>query len=100
MRSALGFLSLLGFGVLAAGVVTVVVSGPFGDLAGAAEGAEVNVDLASLLIGLFLGLVLSALARVSWSELPARFVSWFYFRGRMFFRLGMAACFLGVLLLY
>lgn len=97
MRSALGFLSLLAFG-LAAGVLTVVGSGSLVALAGAGEGAR--VDLVSLLIGLVLGLVLSALARVSWSELPSRFVGWLFDHERVFYRLGLVAAFLGILAFY
>lgn len=100
MRSALSFLSLLAFGILAAGVLAVLgsTSGSLDALVG--EGEAYRVDLGSLLIGLLLGLVLSALARVSWSQLPSRFVAWLLDHDRIFFRLGLAAVFLGVLFFY
>ena len=102
MRSALGFLSLLAFGVLCAGVLTVVGSGSndaaFAELLGLQNGE--GLHLGSLFIGLVLGVVLSALARVSWSELPRRFVVWLLSHERIFFRLGLVGVFLGILVFY
>lgn len=102
MRSAIGFLSLLAFGFLAAGVLTVVGSGPVPDFSfDAALGSDhAGVHLGSLLLGLVLGLVLSALARVSWAELPRRFVGWLLQYERSFYRLALAGVFLGILLFY
>lgn len=98
MRSALGFFSLLAFGVLASGVLTVVGSGSLQDFSGA--GDALRIDFASLLIGLVLGIVLSALARVSWSELPSRCVRWLLDHERSFYRLAMVGVFLGILFFY
>ncbi len=102
MRSAIGFLSLLAFGVLAAGVLTVVGSGPSADFSfGAAmDATHGGVHLGSLLIGLVLGIFLSALARVSWAELPRRFVFWLVAYERTFYRLALAGVFIGVLVFY
>lgn len=104
MRSAFGFLSLLAFGFLAAGVLTVVGtgSGPLSGVSpeGLMEGATREVHLGSLLLGLVLGLVLSALARVSWAELPRRFIGWLLMNERNFYRLAWAGLFIGVLLFY
>lgn len=102
MRSALGFLSLLAFGFLAAGVLTVVGSGSMSTLplGGALEGERSGVHLVSLLVGMVLGVVLSALARVSWAELPRRFVGWLLMNERNFYRLAWAGLFIGVLLFY
>lgn len=102
MRSAIGFLSLLAFGFLAVGMLTVI---------GSAPGSEFNLDtavganpagihLGSLLIGLVLGIVVSALARVSWTELPRRFVSWMLEHERGFYRIVLAAAFIGILIYY
>jgi hypothetical protein len=53
MRSAISFLSLLAFGFLAAGVLTVIGSGPDTDLPLAALGTEAGgIHLGSLLIGM------------------------------------------------
>ena len=102
MRSAIGFLSLLAFGVLAAGVLTVIGTAPvpdfsFENVIGAEHG---GVHLGSLLIGLVLGIVMSALARVSWAELPRRFVGWLLHHERSFYRLTLAGLFIAVLLFY
>jgi hypothetical protein len=102
MRSAIGFLSLLAFGFLAAGVLIVVGTGPAPDfsLDAAMDPARSGVHLGSLMLGLVLGLVLSALARVSWAELPRRFVGWLLQYERSFYRLALAAVFIGVLVFY
>ena len=102
MRSAIGFLSLLAFGVLAAGVLTVIGSGSTNDfsLEGAFGAGHSGIHLTSLLIGLVLGAVLTALARVSWTELPRRFVGWMLVHERGFYRLVIAAAFVGVLIFY
>jgi len=101
MKSVLGFFSLLAFGVLAAGVLAVVASGslprlPFGE--GTGEG--LNIDLGSLLVGLAAGLLLSALARISWAELPRRTVSWLLANERNFARLAWGFLFVVILLFY
>jgi hypothetical protein len=102
MRSAIGFLSLLAFGVLAAGVLTVVGSGSSSDFSfdTAMGTGPAGVHLGSLLIGLLLGVVLSALARVSWAELPHRFVGWLLAYERTFYRLALAGIFIAVLVFY
>jgi hypothetical protein len=102
MRSAIGFLSLLAFGFLAAGVLTVVGSGTATDYSfdtamGSSPG---GVHLGSLLLGLVLGIVLSALARVSWSELPRRFVGWLLAYERAFYRLALVGVFVGIIVFY
>lgn len=102
MRSAIGFLSLLAFGFLAAGVLTVIGSGSPADFSfDAALGADhAGVHLGSLLIGLVLGIVLSAIARVSWTELPRRFVGWLLQHERSFYRVALASVLIGVLIFY
>jgi hypothetical protein len=103
MRSAIGFLSFLAFGVLAAGVITVVSAGPqasysFDQIVSELDRSGLHVG--SLLIGLVLGFVLSALARVSWSELPRRFVGWLLQYERGFYRLALVTLFIGILVFY
>lgn len=102
MRSAIGFLSLLAFGFLAAGVLTVVGSGSHGDLSlDRLTGlSSEGVHLGSLLTGLVLGIVLSGLARVSWAELPRRFVLWLLAYERTFYRLALVGVLVGMLLFY
>jgi len=102
MRSAIGLLSLLAFGFLAAGVLTVVGSGPAPSFSlDAALGPEhEGVHLGSLLMGLVLGIVLSALARVSWAQLPRRFVGWLVHNERGFYRISLAGLFVAILIFY
>lgn len=106
MRAAISFLSLLAFGFLAAGVVMVVGSGSGSDLSLIdAMAMDMSADgrglhLGSLMIGLVLGIVLSALARVSWSELPRRCVEWIIRYERSFYRLALAGILVGVLVYY
>lgn len=107
MKSILGFFSLLAFGFLAAGIVAVVATSSGTQLHFAPPGAEglrlddkLGLDLPSLLIGLAAGIVLSALARISWAELPGRAVSWLLTNERNFVRLAWVAIFAGILLFY
>jgi hypothetical protein len=103
MRSAIGFLSFLAFGVLAAGVLTVVGSGAAPDVS--FDDAVASLDrsglhVGSVLIGLVMGFVLSALARVSWTELPRRFVGWLLQYERSFYRVALVSLFIGILMFY
>jgi len=100
MRSAIGFLSFLAFGFLAAGVLTVVGTGPVSMLPLDLESDTPPVHLGSLMLGLALGIVLSALARVSWTQLPRRFVGWLLQYERSFYRIALVGVFAGVLLFY
>ncbi len=54
----------------------------------------------SIGFGLVSGIVLTLLALASWLELPSRFVRWFAANERNFYRLGIAAGCLAVLLFY
>ena len=101
MKSVLGFFSLLAFGFLAAGVLAVIGSGTMSrsPFAGSGTG-DMSIDLGSMLLGLAAGLLLSALARVSWAELPGRTVTWLLANERNFARLAWAALFAVVLLFY
>jgi hypothetical protein len=103
MRSAIGFLSFLAFGFLAAGVLIVIGSGPVPDYS--FDDAVASIDrsglhVGSLLIGLVLGFLLSAMARVSWTQLPRRFVGWLMQYERSFYRLALACLFIGILVFY
>lgn len=54
----------------------------------------------SALAGTLFGLVLAAMARVSWLDMPRRFVRWLVVNERNFYRVGMAAACLAVLIFY
>ena len=58
------------------------------------------LDWTSLGIGVVIGALLTLMTQVSWFELPKRIVRWFILNERNFYRIGMAAVFLGVLLFY
>jgi hypothetical protein len=101
MRSVLGFFSLLAVSFLAAGVLAVIGSSSSPRVQFALPSAEgLGIDLRSLLIGLAAGLILSALARISWTELPRRTVAWLMANERNFVRIALAAIFIAVLCFY
>lgn len=103
MKSAISFLSLLAFGFLAAGILTVLGSGGSGTdlpLVASLGNEHGGFHLLSLLLGLVLGIVLSALARISWAELPRRFAGWILQYERSFYRMALAAALIGVLVFY
>lgn len=50
--------------------------------------------------GVLVGLSLAAAAQVSWLDLPLRFMRWLIANERNFYRLGMAAACLAVILFY
>lgn len=99
MRSVIGFLSALAFGVLLAGVLFVAGSSTIAPATFKAVGGK-EIDLVSLLAGLVLGVIVSHLARISWTELPLRAADWLLANERNFYRLGWAAFFLAILLFY
>jgi hypothetical protein len=99
MRSLLGFFSLLAFGFLAAGLMVVIGSGTTGLPIVVSEG-HTTIDLASLFVGLALGLLLATIARISWSEIPHRLANWLLHNERRIYLLGWAALFIAVLVYY
>lgn len=99
MRSLLSFFSLLAFGFLAAGVMVVIGSGTTGFPIAFSEGHN-SIDLASLFVGLALGLLLATLARISWSEIPHRLATWLLYNERRIYRVAWAALLIAVLVYY
>lgn len=59
-----------------------------------------GLDIVSLVAGIIIGIGFSAASRVSWFEMPRRAVRWVIANERNFYRFGMAAACLGVLLFY
>ncbi len=107
MKRVLNFLALLAMGLLIAGLIAVVVSGPAARLPSEATLFDPNsgesafaLDTKSLLIGIAAGWLLSILMRVSWVDLPARTVAWLMRNERNFLRFGMAGAFVAVLFFY
>jgi hypothetical protein len=95
----LGFVSVLAFGVLSAGVLAVIVSGG-GKIGTAGELTAEHLDPVSLLLGLFLGWLLSVLARVPWTALPRRVLDWLLANERNFYRLAWGGVFIAILFFY
>jgi hypothetical protein len=100
MRSVRGFVALVSFGLLAAGAIAVVGAGEGARFSNASMPNSMAIDYRSLTIGLVLGLLLSSAARLPWGDLPRRFITWLWANERNFYRAGMAAVLLGVLLFY
>jgi len=99
VRSVLGFFSVLAFGVLTTGVLAVIVSGG-GKVGTAGWLSAERLDPVSLLFGLFLGWLLSVLARVPWTALPRRALDWLLVNERSFYRLAWGGVFVAILFFY
>lgn len=105
VRSFFGFLAMLATGLFAAVVVAISLqttlhgAGAVGDTS-EAQVRAFQLDYISLLLGLFLGLLLATIARISWSDLPRRFAAWLIRNEANFLRLGLAFCFLAIIVLY
>jgi hypothetical protein len=102
MRPALSFFSVLAAGLLIAAVMAVIGSGPASQYPNVAfhEGRGLSIDYPSLIIGLVLGVALTFAGRLTWADLPRRFVHWLINNERNFYRAGMAAVLLVILVFY
>ncbi len=102
MRTVLGFFSMLAVGFLVAAWIAVVGTGPIAQYPNAAmhPGEGFSLDYASVLLGLAIGLILPAFGRLSWADLPRRTIVWMLNNERNFFRAGIAAVLVGVLVFY
>ena len=100
MKSVLGFFSALALGLFAATVVAMSLKSP---IVHKSIGGEVsgwmNLDFASLLLGLALGLGLATLARVGWADLPRRLANWIVANTRNFAVLGFGVVCAAVIVL-
>lgn len=102
MRSMLGFFSLIALGLMVAVVLAIAGAGVSSEWSGLAarQPGGFRLDYPSLVLGLVLGIVMATLARMSWAEMPRRAALWLLANERNFYRLGMAAICVGVLLFY
>lgn len=100
MKAVLGFFSLMAFAVLGLGVLAVVGSGSLPTMPFSTGFGTGDLDTRSFFVGIAAGVVLSALARVSWSELPRRTVTWLMANERNFARLAWGLLFIGILFFY
>lgn len=95
-----GFVALSGgLPDLVLGTAPPAASAP-SSLAGITPESMGQLQWPSVFFGVMAGVVLASLARVSWFDLPRRFVGWLWRNERNFYRLGMAGVCLGVLLFY
>lgn len=107
MNRILSLFSFGAFGLLIAGVLMVVMSGPSARLPPSAESfaptpevASAPIDVRSLIIGIIAGWTLAYAGRIPWFELPARAIGWLLKNERNLLRFGMAAILLGVVIFY
>ncbi len=102
MRTLLGFFSLLAFGFVVASWIAVAGTGSIAQYPNAAmhPGDGYSLDYPSVLLGLAIGILLSVFGRFSWADLPRRAVAWILNNERNFFRAGIAAVLVGVLVFY
>lgn len=102
MRTVLGFFSMLALGFVVAAWIAVAGTGPIAQYPNAAmhAGEGFSLDYGSVLIGLSIGLILPAFGRFSWADLPRRAIAWVLNNERNFFRAGIAAVLIGVLIFY
>lgn len=102
MKSVLGFLSALSFGVFIAIVVATGLQSPLVRevLTPPTEVQGFRLDYKSLLLGLGLGLTIATLARLDWSGMPRRLARWLVANERNFVRIGFAMAMIAVIVLY
>ena len=97
MKPVLSFVSLMAIGLIAASAIALIGATL---MRFPADGSTPLLDYRSLSIGLIIGLMLSSLARLSWAEMPRRILNWLWSNERNFYRFGLAAVLIGVLILY
>ena len=102
MRTVLGFCSTLAVGFLIAAWLAVAGTGPTAQYPYTAmhPGQGFTLDYGSVLLGLVIGLILPWFGRFSWADLPRRAITWVLTNERNFFRAGIAAVLVGVLIFY
>lgn len=98
MRPVLDLASMLAVGFFAAAVLAVAASDI---LPIARTGAGMaKIDYGSLGLGIMLGVVISGVARIAWSEIPARVVGYIASKRRTWRLIGWGVVFAAILLLY
>jgi hypothetical protein len=102
MRTVLGFFSMLAAGFVIASWLAVAGTGPIAQYPNAAmhSGQGFSLDYPSVLLGLAIGIVLPFFTRFSWADFPRRAVAWLLNNERNFYRFGMAAVLICVLVFY
>jgi hypothetical protein len=97
MKAVLSFVSLMAIGLMTASALALIVAGP---AHGPAGDPMPLIDYRSLSIGLVVGLMMSSLARLSWAEMPRRFLNWVWANERNFYRVALAILMIGIIIFY
>jgi hypothetical protein len=98
MRRVLELFSILAVGFFVAGALGVAALDDLPLGRGGIGGGK--IDFGSLGLGLVLGVVITTIARVGWSEIPRRFVAWLVACRGTFRLLAWGLAFAAVLVLY
>ncbi len=100
VRPILSFFSVLAFGVMAAAALYALTPWLSGHVPEGVRSYAENLQFGSLTVGLVLGLVLGAIGRCEWSDIPRRIITWFLVREQQFFYYALIAACAGVLIFY
>lgn len=100
MRTFIAFLSLVALGLIAAVIIVLATTSGDGLAARGVLDRSFRLDYPSLLLGLVLGVVIAAAARLSWTDMPRRMVLWMVANERNFYRVAVGAVMVGVILFY
>jgi hypothetical protein len=99
LRATLSFLSMLAFGVLSAAGIVALLPWLAGHM-NPGGGPQGTLQFESVLIGLLLGLLIGAVARYDWADIPRRMVNWVLIRERQLFYGALLSIGLAILVLY
>lgn len=100
LRSVLTFFSTLAIAVMSAAAIVAILPWLSGRTSGVTLGAESGLHFESLVLGVLLGLVIGAIGRYEWGDIPRRIVTWALIRERQFFYYALIGGCLAVLLFY
>ena len=100
VRSVFSFFSVLAFGIIAAAGIYALTPWLSGHVPGSVRSLTDGLQFESLAAGLALGLMLGAVGRCNWADIPRRVVTWFLIREQKFFYYALIAAGAGVLIFY
>jgi hypothetical protein len=100
VRSVLSFFSVLAFGIMTAAAVFAAMPWFSAHAPDSVRSLTEGLQFEPLAIGLALGLVLGAVVRWDWADIPRRVITWFLVREQKFFYYVHIAICAGVLIFY
>jgi hypothetical protein len=102
LRSTFSFLSLLAAGIFAAAIIVMLPPAllPFATVGEGGKAAIGDLQFASVVVGVALGLALGTMSRYPWADVPRRLVSWVLIRERQLFWAALLVAGLVILFLY